>query len=99
MSYSIRVDRTKKKVIIQNDRDEVLVSWPCEEFRPAAFPCTQYCLLDIFCSDKPIFSRSTYLEELCEELREIYFDFSSTEQARTFINSLKGKLIKRIARR
>ena len=99
MSYSIQVDREKKKIIIRNDLSEVLVSWPCGEYRPSAFPRTQYCRLELFCSDKPIFFESTYMEELCNELREIYFDFSSTEQARTFINSLKGNLIKRIARR
>lgn len=98
MSYSMRVDRVKKKIIIQNDRDEVLVSWPCGEYRPSAFPCTQYCQLELFC-DKPIFFESTCIEELCEEWREIYFDFSSTEQARTFINSLKGRIIKKIVRR
>lgn len=99
MSYSIQADRGKKRIIIQNDLSEVLVSWPCEEYRPSAYPCTQHCRLADFCSDSLIFSESNYMEELCNEMREIYFDSSSPTQARTFINSLKGKIIKKIARR
>lgn len=97
--YSIRVDRKRNRIVIQNDLFEVLVSWPAKEYRPDAYPCTQFCRLAPLCSFTYIFSNYTDLEELCSEIRDVHFIFTSDQQAQTFINSLKGKIVKRIARR
>ena len=100
MRYSICVDRKRNRILIRNNLSEVLVSWPCEQFRPGAYPCTQFCRLAPFCSLTFIFSNDyTDLAELCSELQDVYFAFASDQQAQIFINSLKGKVIKKIVRK